>query len=246
MKYKLKTFMASCATCFMLSTSPLHASGMPTIDIAVLTQDLINYLTMIQQLEDEINNTKATIDHLRAIEVPTFKDYELIQILLRSLNKKIEEYNKTVGEYNTASEFYEELKSAEENFLKCQNQKQLCTKEEIIDAKKAKLQAINRLYEFIKKRTLNYNIQNPNLALNQEIQQNEAYINKILMNKNSVSAGEAQNIQIKINAMLLKQIMQLRHDLATARSEDLKLKYQEFHLDYSTEKAELMDYANEQ
>lgn len=71
-----KIMTASILSAMLAISAPAYSSGFPTIDIAQVTQQLINYLQMIESFEVELNQQLNQIEHLQQIEVPGIAEYK--------------------------------------------------------------------------------------------------------------------------------------------------------------------------
>ena len=77
-----KIMTASILSAMLAISAPAYSSGFPTIDIAQVTQQLINYLQMIESCEVELNQQLNQIEHLQQIEVPGIAEYKRLQELI--------------------------------------------------------------------------------------------------------------------------------------------------------------------
>lgn len=85
-----------------------NASGFPTVDIANLVQQLMNYLNYMQQLQEQIQHTKNQIENLKEISVPSIDSLKNISYLSESLQDMYDLWNKYANEYNELNVTYKE------------------------------------------------------------------------------------------------------------------------------------------
>lgn len=85
-----------------------NASGFPTVDIANLVQQLMNYLNYMQQLQEQIQHTKNQIENLKEISVPSIDSLKNISYLSQSLQDMYDLWNKYANEYNELNVTYKE------------------------------------------------------------------------------------------------------------------------------------------
>ena len=92
----------------LTSVNVANASGFPTVDIANLVQQLMNYLNYMQQLQEQIQHTKNQIENLKEISVPSIDSLKNISYLSQSLQDMYDLWNKYANEYNELNRTYKE------------------------------------------------------------------------------------------------------------------------------------------
>ena len=92
----------------LTSVNVANASGFPTVDIANLVQQLMNYLNYMQQLQEQIQHTKNQIENLKEISVPSIDSLKNISYLSQSLQDMYDLWNKYANEYNELNVTYKE------------------------------------------------------------------------------------------------------------------------------------------
>lgn len=102
-----------------------NASGFPTVDIANLVQQLMNYLNYMQQLQEQIQHTKNQIENLKEISVPSIDSLKNISYLSQSLQDMYDLWNKYANEYNQLNRTYKEYEGINK---KIKEIKKICSK----------------------------------------------------------------------------------------------------------------------
>ena len=101
----------------LTSVNVANASGFPTVDIANLVQQLMNYLNYMQQLQEQIQHTKNQIENLKEISVPSIDSLKNISYLSQSLQDMYDLWNKYANEYNELNETYEEYSELNDKII---------------------------------------------------------------------------------------------------------------------------------
>lgn len=81
----MKKLIQAMVATFLLSsvTGPtVQASGIPTVDIAGLTQQLIGYLQTLKQYEQDMTRTMAVIEQLRQLQIPSVSDLKYLSQMI--------------------------------------------------------------------------------------------------------------------------------------------------------------------
>lgn len=110
----IKKMLCSFALTFTLvlpttQTNNAYASGFPTIDVANLTQNLVEYLNLIEQLGVELDHYENYILELKNIEVPGLAIYKKIQRIKEDYEARLKRYNEHIGNYNSLKEILDSL-----------------------------------------------------------------------------------------------------------------------------------------
>ena len=73
-------------------TNNAYASGLPTVDLANLTQKLVEYLTVIEEVGIQLDHYENYIMELKNIEVPGLSIYKKIQQIKEDYEARLRTY----------------------------------------------------------------------------------------------------------------------------------------------------------
>lgn len=110
----LKKILCSLALTFTLilpttQTNNAYASGLPTVDLANLTQNLVEYLTVIEDVGIQLDHYENYIMELKNIEVPGLSIYKKIQQIKEDYEERLKRYNEHIGNYNSLKDILDSL-----------------------------------------------------------------------------------------------------------------------------------------
>lgn len=110
----LKKTLCSLAFTFTLilpttQTNNAYASGLPTVDLANLTQNLVEYLTVIEDVGIQLDHYENYIMELKNIEVPGLSIYKKIQQIKEDYEERLKRYNEHIGNYNSLKDILDSL-----------------------------------------------------------------------------------------------------------------------------------------
>lgn len=110
----LKKTLCSLALTFTLilpttQTNKAYASGLPTVDLANLTQNLVEYLTVIEDVGIQLDHYENYIMELKNIEVPGLSIYKKIQQIKEDYEERLKRYNEHIGNYNSLKDILDSL-----------------------------------------------------------------------------------------------------------------------------------------
>jgi hypothetical protein len=110
----LKKTLCSLALTFTLilpttQTNNAYASGLPTVDLANLTQNLVEYLTVIEDVGIQLDHYENYIMELKNIEVPGLSIYKKIQQIKEDYEERLKRYNEHIGNYNSLKDILDSL-----------------------------------------------------------------------------------------------------------------------------------------
>jgi hypothetical protein len=90
-------------------TNNAYASGLPTVDLANLTQNLVEYLTVIEDVGIQLDHYENYIMELKNIEVPGLSIYKKIQQIKEDYEERLKRYNEHIGNYNSLKDILDSL-----------------------------------------------------------------------------------------------------------------------------------------
>lgn len=110
----LKKTLCSLAFTFTLilpttQTNNAYASGLPTVDLANLTQNLVEYLTVIEDVGIQLDKYEKYVMELKNIEIPGLAVYKKIQQIKEDYEARLKRYNEHIGNYNSLKEILDSL-----------------------------------------------------------------------------------------------------------------------------------------
>ena len=100
---KRSLFAAALLALSLAVSSPVRA-GFPVVDIPGVTQQLIDYLTQLEQLDAQLNQYHNDIERLKRIEVPGLSVIRRINADIAAYKKTAGKYNELVGKYNSLAD----------------------------------------------------------------------------------------------------------------------------------------------
>lgn len=243
----MKKLIQAMVATFLLSsvTGPTaQASGIPTVDIAGLTQQLIGYLQTLKQYEQDMTRTMAVIEQLRQLQIPTVSDLKYLSEMIARYEKLAENYNKTAEEYNTLNQAFTDLQEIEKAISNCRNVRR-CSQEEVKEANAAKLKLISKLHTQMQNKAKFYDYQdyhNPSTfygVTNEEKKRVQG------LGSGASTSGELAAAQFEATKELTLQVIQMREDMARMRGEDLSFQYRRSQIDDAPYIQQLSKYADD-
>lgn len=242
---KLIQALATTILLGMVTVPTVQASGMPTIDIAALTQQLIGYLQTLKQYETDMTRTMTVIEQLRQLEIPSVSDLKYLTEMITRYEELAENYNKTAKDYNTLNQAFTELQEVEKAINNCRNGRR-CSQEEVQQANAAKLKLITKLHNELQEKAKYYDYydrKNTNTFYsNTEDARN--LINKV--GTLATTSGELATEQLEATKLLTLQVIQMREDMARMRGEELSIQYRRNQIDDAPYVQQLTKYADEE
>ena len=223
-----KILTASIISALLTISAPAYSSGFPTIDVAQVTQQLMNYLQMIDDFEVQLNQQLNQIEHLQQIEVPGMAEYKRLQELIYQYQETAQRYNTIAKKYNSLNKF---LKQFEDIDFVLQNN---CSQGyegsaedlEILNTKK--IQLIKNMDEVI-------NSSWENTQKEQQAIEADLETFKQTAGKSANTQGEIDQKMISLLVLLNKQIAEMRQAQANRNETEATLqKYRSY--DENTEK----------
>lgn len=134
MKIKNYTIAVILSLTMSFTVSPVKevkASGFPTIDVASITQALIDYLLQLKGIAAEVNTQIMTLMQLQEFAIPGTEIYENFMDVYTAYHECIDEYNKIAESYNELSESLKELEDLDALLkLDCIDNRLICTKKQ--------------------------------------------------------------------------------------------------------------------
>lgn len=243
----MKKLIQAMLVTFLLSsvTGPtVQASGIPTVDIAGLTQQLIGYLQTLKQYEQDMTRTMAVIEQLRQLEIPSVSDLRVLSEMIARYEKLAESYNKTAEDYNTLNQAFTDLQEIEKAISNCRNGRR-CSQEEVKEANAAKLKLISKLHNEMQNKAKYYDFQdrqNPSTFYGlTDVEKKEVQ----RLGSGVSTSGELAAAQFEATKILTLQVIRMREDMARMRGEDLSFQYRRSQIDDAPYIQQLSKYADD-
>lgn len=243
----MKKLIQAMLVTFLLSsvTGPtVQASGIPTVDIAGLTQQLIGYLQTLKQYEQDMTRTMAVIEQLRQLEIPSVSDLRVLSEMIARYEKLAESYNKTAEDYNTLNQAFTDLQEIEKVISNCRNGRR-CSQEEVKEANAAKLKLISKLHTQMQNKAKFYDFsdkKNPSTFYGVTSEEKKEVQR---LGSGASTSGELAAAQFEATKMLTLQVIQMREDMARMRGEDLSFQYRRSQIDDAPYIQQLSKYADD-
>ena len=144
-----KILTASIISALLTISAPAYSSGFPTIDVAQVTQQLMNYLQMIDDFEVQLNQQLNQIEHLQQIEVPGMAEYKRLQELIYQYQETAQRYNTIAKKYNSLNKFLKQFEDIDFVLQNNCSQGYQCSAEDLEILNTKKIQLIKNMDEVI-------------------------------------------------------------------------------------------------
>lgn len=217
-----KIMTASILSAMLAISAPAYSSGFPTIDIAQVTQQLINYLQMIESFEVELNQQLNQIEHLQQIEVPGIAEYKRLQELIYKYQETAQRYNTIAKKYNSLNKFLKQFEDIDFILQNNCSQGYRCSAEDLKVLNEKKIQLIKNMDDVINSSW--ENTQKEQQAINDDLEtfnQTSA--------KSAKTQGEIDQKMISLLVLLNKQVAELRKAQANRNETEVTLqKYRSY------------------
>lgn len=211
-----KILTASIISALLAISAPAYSSGFPTIDVAQVTQQLMNYLQMIDDFEVQLNQQINQIEHLRQIEVPGMAEYKRLQELIYKYQETAQRYNDIAKKYNSLSKFLQQFEDVD-FVLKnsCSNGYQ-CSEEDIRSLNTKRIELIKNMNSVINDNWENTQKEKESIKKDLETFQETSA-------KPAKTQGEIDQKMISLLVLLNKQIAEMRQAQANRNETDATL-----------------------
>ena len=223
-----KILTASIISALLALSAPAHSSGFPTIDVAQVTQQLMNYLQMIDDFEIQLNQQLNQIEHLQQIEVPGMAEYKRLQELIYKYQETAQRYNTIAKKYNSLNKFLKQFEDIDFVLQNNCSQGYQCSAEDLEILNTKKIQLIKNMDEVI-------NSSWENTQKEQQAIKDDLETFKQTAGKSANTQGEIDQKMISLLVLLNKQIAEMRQAQANRNETEATLqKYRSY--DENTEK----------
>lgn len=223
-----KILTASIISALLALSAPAHSSGFPTIDVAQVTQQLMNYLQMIDDFEIQLNQQLNQIEHLQQIEVPGMAEYKRLQELIYKYQETAQRYNTIAKKYNSLNKFLKQFEDIDFVLQNNCSQGYQCSAEDLEILNTKKIQLIKNMDEVI-------NSSWENTQKEQQAIEADLETFKQTAGKSANTQGEIDQKMISLLVLLNKQIAEMRQAQANRNETEATLqKYRSY--DENTEK----------
>lgn len=198
-----KILTASIISAMLTLSAPAYSSGFPTIDVAQVTQQLMNYLQMIDDFEVQLNQQLNQIEHLQQIEVPGMAEYKRLQELIYQYQETAQRYNTIAKKYNSLNKFLKQFEDIEFILQNNCSQGYQCSAEDLKILNNKKIELIKNMDEQINASLQNTEVEKQILELDKE-----AF--EATNGKSATTQGEIDQKMIALLTLLNKQIIAMR------------------------------------
>lgn len=223
-----KILTASIISALLTISAPAYSSGFPTIDVAQVTQQLMNYLQMIDDFEVQLNQQLNQIEHLQQIEVPGMAEYKRLQELIYQYQETAQRYNTIAKKYNSLNKFLKQFEDIDFVLQNNCSQGYQCSAEDLEILNTKKIQLIKNMDEVI-------NSSWENTQKEQQAIEADLETFKQTADKSANTQGEIDQKMISLLVLLNKQIAEMRQAQANRNETEATLqKYRSY--DENTEK----------
>ena len=223
-----KILTASIISALLTISAPAYSSGFPTIDVAQVTQHLMNYLQMIDDFEVQLNQQLNQIEHLQQIEVPGMAEYKRLQELIYQYQETAQRYNTIAKKYNSLNKFLKQFEDIDFVLQNNCSQGYQCSAEDLEILNTKKIQLIKNMDEVI-------NSSWENTQKEQQAIEADLETFKQTAGKSANTQGEIDQKMISLLVLLNKQIAEMRQAQANRNETEATLqKYRSY--DENTEK----------
>ena len=223
-----KILTASIISALLTISAPAYSSGFPTIDVAQVTQQLMNYLQMIDDFEVQLNQQLNQIEHLQQIEVPGMAEYKRLQELIYKYQETAQRYNTIAKKYNSLNKFLKQFEDIDFVLQNNCSQGYQCSAEDLEILNTKKIQLIKNMDEVI-------NSSWENTQKEQQAIEADLETFKQTAGKSANTQGEIDQKMISLLVLLNKQIAEMRQAQANRNETEATLqKYRSY--DENTEK----------
>lgn len=217
-----KILTASIISALLTISAPAYSSGFPTIDVAQVTQQLMNYLQMIDDFEVQLNQQLNQIEHLQQIEVPGMAEYKRLQELIYQYQETAQRYNTIAKKYNSLNKFLKQFEDIEFILQNNCSQGYQCSAEDIKILNNKKIELIQNMDEQINASLKNTEVEKQILELDKQ-----AF--DATNDKSATTQGEIDQKMIALLTLLNKQIIAMREVQANKNEVDATLqKYRSY------------------
>ena len=225
-KIKNTIFAAIFTLSFSIST-PTHASGIPTIDVASLTQTLINYLEMIEQTHTMLDSYANEIEQLRRIEVPGMDIINRINRDIQAYRSLAHRYNALATRYNSLKEFIDDLEYVESKISILCATGHTCTDDELRELNTQKLNISQNIISLLRSELEMYNSTDGQKSqFEQDIDESKERIENISTNfSNDTTEAQLNARMFEMLTVLTTEIVTLRKMIGEQRANDIQIKY---------------------
>ena len=223
-----KILTASIISALLTISAPAYSSGFPTIDVAQVTQQLMNYLQMIDDFEVQLNQQLNQIEHLQQIEVPGMAEYKRLQELIYQYQETAQRYNTIAKKYNSLNKFLKQFEDIDFVLQNNCSQGYQCSAEDLEILNTKKIQLIKNMDEVI-------NSSWENTQKEQQAIEADLETFKQTAGKSANTQGEIDQKMISLLVLLNKQIAEMIQAQANRNETEATLqKYRSY--DENTEK----------
>lgn len=217
-----KILTASIISALLTISAPAYSSGFPTIDVAQVTQQLMNYLQMIDDFEVQLNQQLNQIEHLQQIEVPGMAEYKRLQELIYQYQETAQRYNTIAKKYNSLNKFLKQFEDIDFVLQNNCSQGYQCSAEDLEILNTKKIQLIKNMDEVI-------NSSWENTQKEQQAIEADLETFKQTAGKSANTQGEIDQKMISLLVLLNKQIAEMRQAQANRNETEVTLqKYRSY------------------
>lgn len=221
-----KTLLAVAFAITAALSSPSYA-GFPVVDVPSVTQQLITYLTALEELDAQLNQYYNEIEQLKRIEVPGLSIIKRINADIEAYKKTAGKYNELVGKYNSLADVLKEFQIVESTLNgKCAAGNK-CSQDDIKQLNSRKIELINSLNSMMDN-SLKVNTEESQANIQKDYDRL-----KELTTENPDTQGALLGKLLEMEAFNAELNIKLREQLARNQAQNLMIK--KYEQQFSTE-----------
>ena len=217
-----KSLLSAALLALSLAVSSPAWAGFPVVDIPGVTQQLIDYLTQLEQLDAQLNQYYNDIERLKRIEVPGLSVIRRINADIAAYKKTAGKYNELVGKYNSLADVLKQFQLVEATLKSKCAIGQSCSADDVkaLNTRKvALIQNLNRLMD----ESIQVNTEESEAKI-----QNDYDTLSSITGGNPQTQGEVLAKLLELEAFNAKMSIQLREQLAKNQAQSLMIqRYQQ-------------------
>lgn len=214
-----KTLLAVAFAITAALSSPSYA-GFPVVDVPSVTQQLITYLTALEELDAQLNQYYNEIEQLKRIEVPGLSIIKRINADIEAYKKTAGRYNELVGKYNSLADVLKQFQLVEDTLnSKCATGN-MCSKEDVKELNSRKIELIKSLNNMMED-SLKVNTEESHKSIQNDYDRLSELTDP---NANPQTQGELLAKLLEMEAFNAELNIKLREQLAKNQAQNLMIK----------------------
>ncbi len=212
-----KTLLAVAFAITAALSSPSYA-GFPVVDVPSVTQQLITYLTALEELDAQLNQYYNEIEQLKRIEVPGLSIIKRINADIEAYKKTAGRYNELVGKYNSLADALKQFQLVEDTLNSRCATGNMCSKEDVKELNSRKIELIKSLNNMMDE-SLTYNTEKSAENLKKDYDRLDE-----LTKTNPQTQGELLAKLLEMEAFNAELNIKLREQISKNQAQNLMIK----------------------